>query len=319
MNDSAIGSYGATFYASIVVNAPRVTSPAIRRFQTIFIPVIIVPGVFGNIASFLVMTSRKFRVSSCSQYLAALAVFDTFTLVVYSLPFINQAFYPYSLVTFENSLSCKIYEYLSSINDAASSWMVVILTMERLVIVVWPFAARTVATPAFSRKVILIMSIFWSVSCIYIFIATKFDINLQSCVMTSFWYNIYFSVSPVTIVYIPTVSVLICNALLIILLRRSNGFGQSSGKSASATKATVMVLMVSLLFTVCTLPNTVFAFILPYVSLSPQTVIDISSITSAIYGMNSAINFYVYLLSGDEVRNFVVLRLKCGRIPKSTT
>ncbi|XP_074652986.1 putative G-protein coupled receptor 139 [Tubulanus polymorphus] len=212
-------------------------------------------------------------------------------------------------VTYSSDIACALHEYIAMVNDAASSWMVIIITAERFAIVVWPFAARTIATPSFSRKVIVIFTVFFACYFCYLFKVIAYNVEMDACVMTQFGGDMHFQSATVTVVYLPTVLVIALNILLALILRRSNKFGDGGSKAASTRKATVMVMTVSILFLIFTYPTASVLLVSTYVPIKRSILNILSAVTGAAYAMNSAINFYVYLLAGDEVRNFVKEKL----------
>ncbi|XP_074652983.1 uncharacterized protein LOC141907280 [Tubulanus polymorphus] len=213
------------------------------------------------------------------------------------------------VITYSSDLACAIHEYIAMVNDAVSSWMVIIITAERFAIVVWPFAARTIATPSFSRKVIVFFTVVFYCYYAYLFKVMKYNVQMDTCVMTRYGGDLHFQSATILVVYLPTVSILAFNFFLALILRRSNKFGDSGSKAASTRKATVMVMTVSILFVIFTYPTASFLMISTYVPIDQDIIIILSAVTGAAYAMNSAINFYVYLLAGDEVRNFVKERI----------
>ena len=96
------GTVSQTDLGDVIANA-YIGSPGSTIFL-IVAPIILGIGILGNIASFLVMTSRDMRSKPTSVYLATLAVFDTMTLFVAFYQYWYSMFYSINLKT--NQTSC---------------------------------------------------------------------------------------------------------------------------------------------------------------------------------------------------------------------
>ncbi|XP_074658263.1 allatostatin-A receptor-like [Tubulanus polymorphus] len=306
-NETTAPRYFLPWYTSVMFDSPRLCSPMLRYAQVIILPIITVTGLFGNVASFIIMTSEKFRVCSYASYLAALAVFDTLLMFAYTAPVLNYAFYPRIVVELSTDFACEFYEYFFQVTDIISSGLIVLLTAERFAIVVWPFSARTIATPSVSRTLVILLTVTWFASFTYIFAAVEYSPDRGGCVFVSeYWSDFYFRISPTFTSYLPVTVVVIFNVVLIAMLRRSEQFGGAGGKKANSTrKATFLVITVSIMFAAFIIPTDMFVLISTFVVIPDQLLSDISVIMADFYATNSVINFYIYLLSGDEVKNYV--------------
>lgn len=95
--------------------------------QLIFIPIIVVIGIIGNLLSILVfMRTRICRLSS-SVYLAALAVSDTGFLLQLGVVWMNYV----GVHLFHMYGFCQLFIYLSYVCSFMSVWLVVSFTVER--------------------------------------------------------------------------------------------------------------------------------------------------------------------------------------------
>ncbi len=106
-------------------------------------PVIVLIGMVGNCLSLVVMKSKTLRHKSYSDYLCALAVFDTITLIIRLVKTVDE-YYSVKLDTFGlfqkfNDGSCKVFDFLEHVSYLMSSWLVVLMAIERLIAVRFPF------------------------------------------------------------------------------------------------------------------------------------------------------------------------------------
>ncbi|XP_074660942.1 putative G-protein coupled receptor B0563.6 [Tubulanus polymorphus] len=315
MNNVSGDGYLLPWHSAIILDNRRVRSAAIRYFQVFTLTTIVCTGIFGNVCSFLVMTSRRFRVFSYSQYLAGLAVADSVTLIGYVPPLMNYISYPNMIVSYSADIACGFHEYIFEVNDLIGSWVVVVITIERFAIVVWPFATRTIATPAFSRQVVAVTTVVCYCTYVYLLFVMEYSDRRNSCVIPEYWGNVYYRMAPQIHVIIPIITISILNFLLVIFLRRSQAFAAGAGKSASTKKATMMVITVSILFVIFTFPASLFSMLTTIIVMNEDTSLAGTAITGVIYAANAGINFYIYLLAGDEVRLYVkeVLGRLCNK------
>ncbi|KAI6175341.1 G-PROTEIN-RECEP-F1-2 domain-containing protein [Aphelenchoides bicaudatus] len=147
--------------------------------NTVFIPIVCVPGVFAASVCVIVFTRPKMR-SSLNIYLAGLSLFDLLLLVMSLLiyppmsicmrtqgDFICNFFWRTALVTFPISLVCQ----------TASVWTCVAITVDRYLAIQYPLKTRVLCTPFKALAVLLIIG---AISLLYK-MPSAFELKLDDC------------------------------------------------------------------------------------------------------------------------------------------
>ena len=297
-------------------------------------PIIVLVGITGNVLSFIVMKTKTLRHKSYSHYLCALAVFDTLTLIIRQVESVDEYLVshlksPGVFQTFDNG-SCKFYNFTAHVITLLSSWLVVLMAVERLLAVCFPF------TKVYFRKetgaalaiVILFLTVCLSQSFRFVMIEhAVYDDkrDIQSCLATPEHREIYTSLDVYfflwTLVFIlPVASIIICNSFVLyhIFRVRKDLHKDDSCHTYRNDKArgrrhrsTCMLLIVTSTYIVTLLPLFTLSLIVDvtikvgsletarntYIALQPY--IDISVSVSL---LNYAVNFFIYVLSGKRFR-----------------
>ena len=135
-------------------------------------PVIIVIGIFGNIVSVKVFTSKVMRRLSSSYYLVTLSISDLVVLFTYVLfDWLNRGLprWPgnrrYHVANINGV--CHFFLYMSYMFRFVSVWLVVVFTAERFVAVCRPSQRKRLCTKAFAKKVIGFVFLLSAAVCIY--------------------------------------------------------------------------------------------------------------------------------------------------------
>ena len=135
-------------------------------------PVIIIIGIFGNLISVKVFTSKVMRRLSSSYYLVTLSASDLVVLLTYVLlEWLNRGLprwpgnHRYH-VTNINGV-CHFFLYMSYMFRFISVWLVVVFTAERFVAVCHPSERKRLCTKAFAKKMIAFVFLIAAVVCIY--------------------------------------------------------------------------------------------------------------------------------------------------------
>ena len=113
---------------------------------TYITPSIIIAGTVGNILSLMAVTNRHCRKSSFTVYLAALAITDTTYLYVCALRDWLTHVFAIRLGSFGNSW-CKVTWVLTFLTSQASSWLVAALAAERMFCTYFPHKTKTACVP----------------------------------------------------------------------------------------------------------------------------------------------------------------------------
>ena len=290
-----------------------------------FVPFLLFVGTLGNIMSFVIFSRTALRKSATAFYFRVLAVADTLALNVGLWPiWMRDAFdihiYPIT------DVSCRIQTYLRYTLPDCAVWVLVILTIERLVGVRWPHHVRRIFTRHRSRISVLVMVLVIGIINIpSIFIATKRlgDTSIHPCMVAHrvLAYKIWPWID-LTIYSLLPFAIMITSIIVMLktikqrrrMLCRQGSINSSRGRTTQTMTATL--LSVIFVFLLLTAPFVIYATILK--ELHGKIDIDFFLyyyIASYLRYVNNSVNFFLYCLSGQPFRT----ELKClflGRRPR---
>ena len=299
-------------------------------------PLVVLIGIPGNILSFLVMKSRRYRHKSYSHYLCTLAIFDSLVLIGRYLQRVDHMM----LGTVNRSLydgygdaACKIHNFAEHVCYLMSSWLVLCMTMERFIAVNFPFKKETYCRPRSAVTVILVVFAIMSYSQIFrLIVIEKFKGQCTApekylhiyTVMHIYLYQVGFQF------LIPALLILFFNMSILYKIRKlrnevtrhghtHQGHNNYNRAHSKRHKTTLMLLVVSFTYLVTLLPLVLISLILHIAfSLDKATAVylfvklsDLGRLFELFSEVNYGINFYIYVMSGAQFR--YELRYMCSR------
>jgi hypothetical protein len=124
----------------------------------VYPPVLILLGTVFNVLSILVWSRKKMEAPSMSVMLTALAISDTIMLYTGVLRFyLLYAFHIDIVVLGEFSIVCKLVNWFLHPAMYLSSWLLVAISVERMIAVCWPLKIhRGRCTPKTSAVIVII-------------------------------------------------------------------------------------------------------------------------------------------------------------------
>ncbi|XP_076467644.1 uncharacterized protein LOC143298649 [Babylonia areolata] len=299
-----------------------------------YTPGLLLLGGFGNLTTILVM--RRFKDSNSSSQrviLMALAVSDLLLLYVGALR--DWLFYVFNVKV--NPMLCKVAIWLLYVMGTVSAWLLVCVTVQRMVAVKWPHKVRIVCS--LRRTWMIITAVVFS-ACIIHFpvlmdtgVAYSSYCDHQSELRDSDsverdWVDI--SISCI----IPSVCLVVCDVILSRTLFKSsassaavsstvyaisNTPGHSDSRRKRASKTTVMVLALSCTFILLTLPVCVYMVWVRNTGnqlTNDPRLLAISelalTVTTLLWYTNSAINFLLYCFTGSKFRKEFLTMMCCS-------
>lgn len=281
-----------------------------------FTPGIVVFGTIGNMMCAMVLFRPKFRSMGINMYLIALAAADTTFLWVNSMTrnFIQLNFgMDYSTVSLP---SCQSYVFLLYTSKCLSAWFTVVVTLERLIVVLFPHQARRFCTR--KRALYAVAIVTFIVAAIYCFIPFVYhvmwreDKKVFRCEMQSYYKErqtdvILKSLDLIIYSLLPTVILSVSNTILIYKLIQSAKFRAQTtslrrpDQDHMAWRLTITLTLVSCCFLICTVPMSSFLL-----HGQINTNLDHYEIYYRSFYvlelLNSAVNFLLYCASGPAFR-----------------
>ena len=273
-------------------------------------------GTIGNALCVAVLLRAKFRVLSINIHLLSLAAADTAFLWTNSMTrnFIKICFdINYSVMSDE---SCRAYVYILYVSKCLSAWFTVAVTIERLLVVLFPYRARSLAKRKRAFVVVAIVTLV--VFGVYAFLPFLYHVTWDErrgeykCKMIKYYKDrqvdvILKSLDLTVYSLLPTIILSLSNSVLVYKLvqssrfRRANTTNDRHELDHTARRLTITLTLVSTCFLVFTLPMSSFLLHAQiYTSVANFDIYYRSFYVLEL--LNSAINFILYCASGPGFR-----------------
>ena len=288
--------------------------------------IIVSLGLVGNTMSFILMMDRKLSSFAGSVYIKWMAVSDSVLLIMVSTEDTLDTYNYLDYFSSYNIVLCKSWFFIKSVTFILSPWLVVVLTLDRFVYVVFPRSRSCFCTKSMSLKLCVTLTLV-SVA-LNIFPITSLNIDDDNqCDMAQrpalIDYLIFLDL--VLKSTVPCVSVLVLNIITINQIRRTRSRRRQVTQDRE-DKITVPLLLVSVFAFITLLPRTVTEAVEYFLEMSQTDYVALRlanntwPIFNVIYLMNFAQNFYILIGFWPEyrtiIRNFC-LRCKANEIPYS--
>ena len=293
------------------------SSDDIIAFLKLYItPILLFIGTAGNILSFVVFSRPALKHSVTALYFRVLAVADTLALNIGLWPnWMRDAFgvhiYPMT------DVSCRIQTYLRYTLPDCAVWILVIMTIERMVGVMWPHHVHDIFTRRRIRVSVLVMAIVLALINIPAFwVATKNDgdTSIHPCKADNYElaYKIWPWVDLTIYSLLPFAIMITCSSIIIktVYRRRRTLSRQCSVNSNTGNKVKTMtttLLTVTFVFLFLTAPFVIYATTLKelYGKVDVDYHLFFFSASMLRYANNS-VNFFLYCVSGKPFRRELI-------------
>ena len=265
--------------------------------------IIIISGVLGNVFGAIILLRKRFRKRSFGIYLLAIACLDTIFLLSNTLfAWGIQILFGIKIQTF-SAFGCKLVKYVIVASRAMSAWILVILSLERMLALAIPHLSNTINT----RKRAIIGTIIVIIIQGLIYLYNFFSIEIRSW-GSCYWsahinknrYDIVLNIFDfLNYAVIPSIVMATCNVVLVCLLKHSQELRRSSNRDIKGN--VIIIISMSVVFIVLTTPMTVYQIL--YVSEVDTGPSYVYPILYSLDLLNHAINFVLYCLSGPGFRH----------------
>ena len=303
-------------------------TPVIIEFLTIyFAPILLFTGTFGNILSFVVFSGPALKHSATAFYFRALAVADTLALNFGLWPnWMRDCFgihvYPM------NDAACRIQTYLKYTLADCAVWVLVIMTIERMVAIHWPHHVRDIFTKCRTRVYVLVMVLLiGAVNIPSLWMNTKNDgdTSVHHCKAANpvLAYDIWPWVDLTIYSLLPFIVMISCIVVIIntIYRRRRSLFRRGSVSNSRGNKVktpTMTLLTVAVVFLLLTFPYVLYAAILKYLEVKINVdFLLLYFVSSFLRYVNNSVNFILYCISGKTFRTELLYRFRLRKRPLS--
>ena len=296
------------------------------------VPLLFVVGIVGNIFTVIIMRDEEFKKNVTSYILIALALSDLIVNLMY--PFNKQ--FVRTLIGRDilalSTFGCHFFFSLWRTVKMSTSWLVVLISVERFIAVVYPFKAvkwivksRVLLAISTIYVILGIYNSYWSsvtdrIVGPYCLPNTRPAEALQLNYILILLGNVVYSPIPCVILFITT-------SIIVHALRRSHAkrkhlTSEQAQQQDNTSRITGMLLGVCIAFLILVTPITIghllsiFAGINILFSTDPSVTIY-RELAQLMEQTNHSINFFLYVVSSSEFRR-VVWDLLRGRRDKDT-
>ncbi|XP_060579418.1 thyrotropin-releasing hormone receptor-like [Ruditapes philippinarum] len=303
-------------------------------------PFLIVFGITGNVLTIIILLQKHLRNSATSTFLVTLAISDILALIT---GLVRQWVKYTFKVDIREDLTvtgCRIHWFVVYVVTQFSSWMLICVTLERIISTFLPHTRRVFCKQR--NASIAVAAIFLTLCLLnshYLFgYGDKYNGNhtiIERCVPMEDNYTHFISYSwtwiDLCVFYlIPMLFLLIGNMMIIFKVldshRRSRRAVVPSTNVPSTTATqrnktsslTVLLMLVSALFIICITPIVVYPIGEPYwiQGASEQrlaTMFLSNALANLLMYSNHSVNFVLYFLSGSKFRSEVRKVISCKR------
>lgn len=296
-------------------------------------PLIIVLGSFGNVMIILIL--RRIASGTTTMFFMALAISDL--VLLYSGLFTEWLQRTFSISFFSlNSVNCKVTNFVFYTAGILSSWLLVSMTVQRAVSVIWPHLIQVLCTRKRGVRIMLgyvgIVCLMHSHIIIWLDLVQRHNSTAVTCYARTFQYYEFMSLiwSWVDLLFfslLPFLLLFVSNIILVWRLKTSAAdvtlaavkSKQAELRGKRVSSVTLTLILASSSFCVLSLPYSVYLIILPYV-IEERAMYDVefsafAELVVVVIGLlwycNSAVNCYLYCLTGRRFRA-EFLKILCG-------
>ncbi|XP_041361710.1 probable G-protein coupled receptor 139 [Gigantopelta aegis] len=303
-----------------------VTDPdAVLIWRTIP-PVLLCCGTVGSVLSLVVLTQKSMKRSPMTSYLTTLAVIDIMVLYTGLLRHWLKYFFDIEIRSL-NIFFCKVHPWLVYLTLDMSAWLLVCMTLERVVSVWKPHRVKTICTSTASHISIVVVVVFLlGINSHFVYgkeliDVVKDNVTSKKCTQTDehyrhFLYDIFPWIDLCIYCLIPFSIQIVGNCLIIgkIVLnaRRMSAVmknqNEKENRKRQVSSMTVMLLTLNAVFLLCTSPVSVYIIYIGYWKLQninyQSRSTDLMWVLSiCLMYFNNSFNFLFYCLSGKRFRS----------------
>ena len=283
-------------------------------------PVMFAIGIPGNLLSIMLVCRPAFTRSSMKPFIIALAVTDTSLLVLGLGRYWVKNVFQFD-IRLTHMVACCTHTFLVYWLVHVCSWLVVGMTWQRTLVVVFPYnmVIKQCMRSRFPKLYIATVPLTLSFLNSYFFWTHRIRDYHGSyrCVskdgFQTFnhiwrWVDLALaSIIPFTLIMMGNISI-ISKVIMASSQRRTLSAASRKGNSAQQqheSGMTVLLLMVSFIFLICTLPLSMYFVFFRYFmsghAPTPTMRLLVTMATFLSY-VNNCINFYLYIISGKKFR-----------------
>ena len=285
------------------------------------LPVWVLIGLFLNLLVVFLMQRPQVRRSPISVYLTALACSDSAVLLMDTLHNWLKAIFNINIRSISD-IGCRLFRFCFSSSSAFSSAIVCVIAIERVFAVVIPLKAKLY----FNKKKSVLISV---ATIIVVFILVSCNLWMfgkvgQRCtyfgIYTYFGRYVYFWYFAVISFYLPFLTLLICNTVILVSLKRMtikrNAMTNKADKDESGF--TIIAVCICVAFVVFKFPNAIFYALMVYYewfSTPTPGLILAETVINFIGTLNYSTNLLFYITASRRLRAELTHMIACCKLP----
>ncbi|CAF0930811.1 unnamed protein product [Rotaria sordida] len=276
--------------------------------------------VTNSLILLVVLTNSLLNRSPFAVYVKSMAISDTLVLVLKLISFENKtskAFYWPSM--------CTVLIFLSDASTLLSVWTIVLITVERTLVVLFPLRIKKFVSVYCAQVLIILvamLSLIFSTRVLFISIDISPE-QKKRCHPISNWQNyrqLNATITEFTLCFIPLSIVIIGNCITLYTVKRAafrrhqnltnHIYHRQRYSETNENQLILMLLMVTLMFMIYFLPFTIvnvisrwgLPFDLCFTQKSFEIYLIIRSLCEFLKDLNFCTNFIIYCISGYRFR-----------------
>ena len=279
---------------------------------------IVVLGTVGNGLTIAMMRRARMKSSVATVYLLALAVADTGLLWIGAGHWWISTAFKINIRDMDTWL-CKFHYFFITYFSMLPAWILVFVTVQRMLIVAFPFKVKVIATrkKAYISLVVLCIALaaYGIYHLIYADLVTVAVVKgrpIRKCLfkreITEFHFKYYNYIALMATLLLPFLSLLIANIVIIVKVIQAKvkreALVSTQSDDGQVRQMTATLISVSVIFLVLNTPYVVVYYFLPPADGTniKYGIIIAGQFGSLLNSLNSAINFLLYCITGPTFR-----------------
>ncbi len=264
----------------------------------------------------MLMMQKSVRTTPFGYYLAHVAVADTGYLYFGLIPTILKSTGVEDILSY-HQIICKFGKFFHYSSGDFAIWLVLAVTMDRFIVVKYPFKAKILCTLRRAKVVCVALLLLSCAFNSYLFITRDLitvnssplpicGILPQHAYFETYilpWYNI------VGLVAIPGTTMFILNTLIVLTLWKQSRIQQNLSNdvhgvtSVQTVRTTITLLAVSTMFVILVCPCFLILSLLSYINLNSVNIQYTLSVCLTLIYINHSCNIFLYILTSQQFRD----------------
>ncbi|XP_041355543.1 kappa-type opioid receptor-like [Gigantopelta aegis] len=286
----------------------------------------VIIGLVGNSLVFLLMRDAKFSLLSYPIYLRVLSVSDSAVLILFCLHQSLRFFHSFHIIG-DHEIGCRVWMFMRYTVMTLSPWLVVGLTVDRFVCVVFPLTRNRFCTPRKAKIVCSCLIAFSILITLPLLEGVKTVDNSNLCFIEDHLMVYFAFIRLVATSNLPCFLILVLNIVIGIHIQRSATFRKrfTSSTSSGSTetkldKSLRPLMLISILAFVTLLPSSTADSVILILVVSKAGFNELSLLMklwplfNILYLLNFGQNFYILMVSSVKYRNIMKRKLKCHNV-----